>query len=42
VVTLQGIVDYIQQSGITTVTNSQGLVIENLNGQNAATFQFPQ
>ena len=42
VVTLQGIVDYIQQNGITTVTNSQGLVIENLNGQNAATFQFPQ
>ena len=42
VVTLQGIVDYIQQSGITTVTNSQGLVIENLNGQNATTFQFPQ
>jgi peptidoglycan/xylan/chitin deacetylase (PgdA/CDA1 family) len=42
VVTLQGIVDFIQQNGITTVTNSQGLVIENLNGQNAATFQFPQ
>jgi len=42
VVTLQGIVDYILQNGITTVTNSQGLVIENLNGQSGATFQFPQ
>jgi peptidoglycan/xylan/chitin deacetylase (PgdA/CDA1 family) len=42
VVTLQGLVDYIVQNGITTVTNSQGLVIENLNGQSAATFQFPQ
>jgi peptidoglycan/xylan/chitin deacetylase (PgdA/CDA1 family) len=42
VVTLQGIVDYIFQNGITTATNSQGLVIENLNGQSGATFQFPQ
>jgi peptidoglycan/xylan/chitin deacetylase (PgdA/CDA1 family) len=42
VVTLQGIVDYILQNDITTVTNSQGLVIENLNGQSGATFQFPQ
>jgi len=41
VATLQGIVDYIQQNGINTVTNSEGLVIENLNGQ-TATFQFPQ
>ena len=41
VATLQGIVDYIQQIGITTVTNSEGLVIENLNGQ-TSTFQFPQ
>ncbi len=41
VVTLQGIIDYIQQNGITTVTNAQGLVIENLNGQ-TTTFQFPQ
>jgi hypothetical protein len=42
VVTLQGIVDYIVQNGITTVTNSQGLVIENLYGQSGATFQFPK
>jgi peptidoglycan/xylan/chitin deacetylase (PgdA/CDA1 family) len=42
VVTLQGIVDYILQNEIMTVTNSQGLVIENLNGQSGATFQFPQ
>jgi peptidoglycan/xylan/chitin deacetylase (PgdA/CDA1 family) len=42
VATLQGIVDYILQNAITTVTNSQGLVIENLNGQGGATFQFPQ
>jgi hypothetical protein len=42
VVTLQGIVDYILQNGIRTVTNSQGLVIENLNGQSGATFQFPK
>jgi peptidoglycan/xylan/chitin deacetylase (PgdA/CDA1 family) len=42
VVTLQGIVDYLVQNGITTVTNSQGLVIENLNGQGGGTFQFPQ
>ena len=41
VATLQGIVDYIRQNAITTVTNSEGLVIENLNGQ-TATFQFPQ
>jgi hypothetical protein len=41
VVTLQGIIDYIQQNDITTVTNAQGLVIENLNGQ-TSTFQFPQ
>jgi peptidoglycan/xylan/chitin deacetylase (PgdA/CDA1 family) len=41
VATLQGIVDYIQQNGINTVTNSEGLVIENLNGQ-TSTFQFPQ
>ena len=41
VATLQGIVDYIQQNGISTVTNSEGLVIENLNGQ-TSTFQFPQ
>jgi peptidoglycan/xylan/chitin deacetylase (PgdA/CDA1 family) len=39
--TLQGIVDYLQQNAITTVTNSEGLVIENLNGQ-TSTFQFPQ
>jgi hypothetical protein len=42
IVTLQGIVDYIIQNDIITVTNSQGLVIENLNGQSGATFQFPQ
>jgi peptidoglycan/xylan/chitin deacetylase (PgdA/CDA1 family) len=42
VATLQGLVDYILQNNITTVTNAQGLVIENLNGQTAATFQFPQ
>jgi hypothetical protein len=41
VATLQGIVDYIQQNAISTVTNSEGLVIENLNGQ-TSTFQFPQ
>jgi hypothetical protein len=41
VATLQGIVDYIQLNGISTVTNSEGLVIENLNGQ-TSTFQFPQ
>jgi peptidoglycan/xylan/chitin deacetylase (PgdA/CDA1 family) len=40
IATLQGIVDYIQQNGISTVTNSEGLVIENLNGQ-TSTFQFP-
>jgi peptidoglycan/xylan/chitin deacetylase (PgdA/CDA1 family) len=40
VATLQGIVDYIKANGITTVTNSEGLVIENLNGQ-TSTFQFP-
>ena len=40
-VTLQGIVDYLQQNGINTVTNSEGLVIQNLNGQTSA-FQFPQ
>jgi hypothetical protein len=39
--TLQGIVDYIKANGITTVTNSEGLVIQNLNGQ-TSTFQFPQ
>jgi hypothetical protein len=41
VATLQGIVDYLQLNGVTTVTNSEGLVIENLNGQ-VSTFQFPQ
>jgi peptidoglycan/xylan/chitin deacetylase (PgdA/CDA1 family) len=41
VATLQGIVDYIQQNAIRTVTNSEGLVIENLNGQ-TSTFQFPK
>jgi peptidoglycan/xylan/chitin deacetylase (PgdA/CDA1 family) len=41
VATLQGIVDYLQQNGVTTVTNSEGLVIENLDGQ-TSTFQFPQ
>lgn len=41
VATLQGIVDYIQQNAIRTVTNSEGLVIENLNGQTSA-FQFPK
>ena len=41
VATLQGIVDYLKANGITTVTNSEGLVIENLNGQ-TSTFQFPQ
>jgi peptidoglycan/xylan/chitin deacetylase (PgdA/CDA1 family) len=41
VATLQGIVDYIQANGINTVTNSEGLVIENLNGQ-VSTFQFPK
>ena len=41
VATLQGIVDYIKANGINTVTNSEGLVIENLNGQ-TSTFQFPQ
>ncbi|MGC1905153.1 MAG: polysaccharide deacetylase family protein [Candidatus Acidiferrum sp.] len=41
VVTLQGIIDYIQQNDITTTTNAQGLVIENLNGQ-TSTFHFPQ
>ena len=41
IATLQGIVDYIQQNAINTVTNSEGLVIENLNGQ-TSTFQFPQ
>ena len=41
VATLQGIVDYIQQNAINTVTNSEGLVIENLNGQ-VSTFQFPK
>jgi peptidoglycan/xylan/chitin deacetylase (PgdA/CDA1 family) len=40
IATLQGIVDYIQQNAINTVTNSEGLVIENLNGQ-TSTFQFP-
>jgi peptidoglycan/xylan/chitin deacetylase (PgdA/CDA1 family) len=39
--TLQGIVDYLKANGITVVTNSEGLVIENLNGQ-TSTFQFPQ
>ncbi len=39
--TVQGIVDYLKANGITTVTNSEGLVIENLNGQ-TSTFQFPQ
>jgi peptidoglycan/xylan/chitin deacetylase (PgdA/CDA1 family) len=41
VATLQGIVDYIQQNAINTVTNSEGLVIQNLNGQ-ISTFRFPQ
>ena len=41
VATLQGIVDYLKANGVTTVTNSEGLVIQNLNGQ-TSTFQFPQ
>jgi len=37
---LQGMVDHIVQNNVNVVTNSEGLVIENLNGQTQA-FVFP-
>ena len=37
---LQGMVDHIVQNNVNTVTNSEGLVIENLNGQTQP-FVFP-
>ena len=37
---LQGMVDHIVQNNVNVVTNSEGLVIENLNGQTEA-FVFP-
>ncbi len=37
---LQGMVDHIVQTNVNTVTNSEGLVIENLNGQTQP-FAFP-
>jgi peptidoglycan/xylan/chitin deacetylase (PgdA/CDA1 family)/uncharacterized protein YjdB len=38
---LQGMVDHIVQNNVNVVTNSEGLVIENLNGQ-TQTFAFPE